>query len=328
MPTILAADIGGTNARFARFEAHGPGGLFMEEAVWLPTASVASFEDLLEALEDTDFGLSPRDADAVAVALAGPVRGLRCNPPNIPWSVDLTDAGQRLGWRRYGLINDFAAQAWACRSPVADLSEEVLPGTPDPGGVTAVLGAGTGLGMALLAPDAHGGFMALPTEGGHATFPFQGPEECAFQDFLRRRTGRELVIGDMVLTGSGLSALHAFLTGRDLEPGQVAAELAGAAEHPATPMPTLEWFARLYGRVARNLALSCLALGGVFVSGGLAARNPALVRHPCFGREFRFSETHASLLADIPVRLNREEDSGLWGAAFMARTSLLDASVD
>lgn len=316
MPTILAADIGGTNARFARFEAgHG---LVMEDSVWLPTAGSASFDDLLDALDGTDFSLPPDRADAVAIALAGPVRGLRCKPPNIPWSVDLSHTGPSRGWRRYALMNDFAAQAWACRSPVAGLALEVLPGRPDPDGTVAVLGAGTGLGVALLARDLRGGYMALPTEGGHATFPFQGREEFAFQEFIQERTGRELVIGDLVLSGKGLSALYAFHTGRDLEPNQVAAELDAA---PAT----LEWFARFYGRAARNLALSSLALGGVFVSGGLAAHNPSLVMHRAFGDEFRYSETHPELMADMPVRLNVEQDSGLWGAAYMARTTLLEA---
>lgn len=314
MPTILAADIGGTNARFARFEAGG--GLVMEEAVRLPTEGSASFDDLLDALADTDFSLGPDRADAVAVALAGPVRGMRCNPPNIDWTLDMDQVGRGRGWKRYALINDFAAQAWACRSPVADLAREVLPGRSDPSGVTAVMGAGTGLGVALLAPGEGGCFTALPTEGGHATFPFQGRDEFAFQEFLRQRHGRQLVIGDMVLSGSGLSALHAFHTGRDLEPSQVAAELEASPD-------TVEWFARFYGRAARNLALSSLALGGVFISGGLAARNPALVTNPAFGDEFRFSETHGALLADIPVRLNTEEDSGLWGAAFMACATLL-----
>jgi len=314
MPTILAADIGGTNARFARFEAGG--GLVMEDSVWLPTAESASFDDLLDALAQTDFSLAPDRADAVAIALAGPVRGARCNPPNIAWSVDLEPVARRRGWPPYALVNDFAAQAWACRSPAADLALDILPGRPDPDGTVAVLGAGTGLGVALLVPDGCGSFTALPTEGGHAVFPFQGPEEFAFQQFVQERTGRQQVIGDMVLSGSGLSALHAFLEGRDLEPGQVAAELDSSSR-------TLEWFARFYGRAARNLALSSLAVGGVFVSGGLAARNPVLVTYPAFGEEFRFSETHADLLAGIPVRLNAQQDAGLWGAAFMALTTLV-----
>ena len=116
------------------------------------------------------------------------------------------------------------------------------------------------------------------------------------------------VHGDAIVSGSGLARLHTFLTGEELSPAGVAARL------DASPR-TAEWFARFYGRAARNYALAVMAQGGVMVTGGVAARTPALVEHPAFLAEFCNSGAYASLLSGIPVSLNRNEDLGVFGAA-------------
>jgi glucokinase len=312
---ILAADIGGANARFAAFGLEA-GVLRLERSLWLPTAGSPSFPALLERLAASDFPLDPRAADHVALALAGPVeRGVLCRPPNIAWSLDLSRARADWGWPAFTLLNDFAAQAWACVSPAMDRARPVLPGNPDPEGVVAVIGPGTGLGMAALVPDGRGGFLVLATEGGHALFPLAGEEEFAFWRFARDTLGREQLIGDLVVSGSGLALLHRFLHGEEITPAEAAARFGPDS-------PVLAWFARFLGRACRHLALNTLALGGVVVAGGVAARNPEILAHPAFAAEFRASETHAALLARIPVRLNADQDAGLWGAARLAQAAL------
>ena len=307
---ILAADIGGTNARFAAFAADPAGGLSLLRACWLPTAGSAGFPELAARL-DREGGLpfAAAEADVAAVAIAGPVEeGGRCAPPNIAWNLDLARDAPALGWRDWVLLNDFAAQALACRTPVGERAREVLPGRAEPQGVLAVVGAGTGLGKAALAPDGRGGWLVLSSEAGHGLFPFASERELEFWRFVRAATGRAQVIGDLVCSGSGLSLLHRFLTGEEKSPEEVAAAF-GPDSAP------LEWFARFLGRACREYALQTVALGGVVVAGGIAARNPAVALHPAFAAEFRDSETHAALLARIPVRLSADQDAGLWGAA-------------
>jgi len=86
--------------------------------------------------------------------------------------------------------------------------------------------------------------------------------------------------------------------------------------------PTAALFARFYGRAARDYALTVLSVGGVYVCGGVAAKNPLLVHHPEFAREFLDSPTYGRLLAGVPVRLVRNEQTGLFGAASFAQTLL------
>jgi glucokinase len=142
--------------------------------------------------------------------------------------------------------------------------------------------------------------------------------ECAFQTFLLKECGGSDVTGNMVVSGSGLSYLHRFLTGRTREPEEVVQEFASFPE-------TLLWASRFYARACRNYVLETLALGGLYIAGGVAARAPELLRHSGFEREFRSSDTMSHLLAHVPVYLISDENSGLWGCAVLAVQTLREA---
>ena len=311
--TILAADIGGTNSRFGHFTLSPAGDLELRSSVRLPTGGAGSFVALLDSLPAAGFALRPEAADAAVFAVPGAVVGRTVTFANIGWTLDLDSLAAAFGLRRTACVNDFLAQAHGCRL-LGATAETVLPGEPDAGLVQAVIGAGTGLGKAALVPVA-GGCQVLPSEGGQAAASFTGHEENAFADYLLGQTGERYVRGDTVLSGSGLSHLHRFLTGQDLPPATVGARLSPESR-------TAALFARFYGRAARDYALTVLAVGGVYVCGGVAAKNPVVVRHPEFAREFRDSPTYGALLRSIPVRLVRNEDTGLFGAAQVAQNLL------
>jgi len=315
---ILAADIGGTYSRMGFFELESE----MDEPrflsmVRLATTGFDSFGALMEAVFTGQRPFAAASCDLAILAVPGPVQGRLCRPPNIKWTIDLHEI-TAVGLRRGALLNDFAAQAFACRSRAVREAIVLQPSRADRstyGGTIAVIGAGTGLGHCALVADGADGFLAVPSEAGHASFSFVGDEEHAYGEYVRRMTKLAYCHGDAIVSGGGLARLHAFLTGETLSPVNVAARL------PESPR-TVEWFARFYGRAARNYALCVLSLGGVFLSGGVAARNPQLVRHPAFLNEFRSSPSHAELLSSIPVSLNTNEDSGVYGAALFGAQRL------
>ena len=308
MATILAADIGGTNSRFGHFEAGHGGEARLVESRSFPTASVGSLHELLRNLGASGFGLDPAAADRIVLAVAGPVfDGARCRLTNAAWGIDLDDPAAALSRDRTFLINDFVAQALGCGTARAERSAlTVQEGAARPG-VTAALGAGTGLGLCALAPLPGGGVLPIPSEGGHAPLAFTR-EEAAFLEFLRARTGHSHAFGDIVVSGSGLSSLHEFLTGRRLSPAEVAGEIGPGSQ-------TTRWFARFFGRACRAYTLHVLAWGGVYLCGGLAVRNPFLVTEPAFLDEFRDCPAYGERLARVPVRLVTDPDIGLHGAA-------------
>jgi glucokinase len=319
MKTLIAADIGGTHSRFGIFHDTGDGRLSLDKVVWLNTAEYGSFGGLIEGLRKSDFPLAPEEADIVVIAIAGPVEmGTKSSPPFISWGIDIANAGEDFGFKRAALINDFVAQAFSCLSPAGESAELVVTGEAVKGAATAVIGAGTGLGKAVILPDEKAGHRALPSEGGHSNFPFVSGRECEFQEFLLRTSGERYITANDVVSGRGLSSLHLFLTGEKLEPRKVAEKFR---QNPRT----LEWASRFYGRVCRNYALETLALGGLYIAGGVAARNPELVKGPVFEAEFRSSDTMSALLARIPVYLITDENSGLWGGAVYGLQALTTA---
>jgi glucokinase len=153
-----------------------------------------------------------------------------------------------------------------------------------------------------------GGYTALASEGGHTSFPFESAAEVNYMHYLLQETGEPYVRTETVVSGGGLSRLHHFLTGERLEPAEVANRLTDESG-------TLKWMARFLGRVSRNYALAVVAFGGVYISGGVAAKLPELVTHREFARAFRKTDVMSHVLDRIPVFLNDDEESGLWGAA-------------
>lgn len=311
MPHLYAADIGGTHARFARF-ALAKGEPELELARWGRTEDMRHTGDLLTAMRSL-LGSVPAPGDSLAVAVAGPAAGLRGTLTHAPLVVDLSDAAGLRGLNHCLVCNDFAAQAFATLTLPGQHARLLRPGAAAPATATrAVLGGGTGLGAAALiwaaGPEA-GCWTALSSEAGHTAFPFAGDTELRCQAFLAQALGRDIPAAEDVLSGRGLALLHRFLTGRNETPEQIGAT---ALDHETE---TLQWYARFLGRFCRQWMCATLCLGGLWIAGGIAAKNPRCVTHPAFLEELGRSSALAHVLDRIPVRLIDDMNSGLWGAA-------------
>ena len=82
MINILAADIGGTNSRFAHFTSDDNGRLTLVNTIWFRTGEVSSFKELISGLNRESFSILPERADVTVIAIAGPVeRGVYSAPP-------------------------------------------------------------------------------------------------------------------------------------------------------------------------------------------------------------------------------------------------------
>ena len=319
---ILVADIGGTNTRFASFICDNSGQLSQGAVRYLNTSNFDSFGQLFRQLltdslqAGNNFSTRLVEFDAIVMAAAGPVMENRyCYPPNIKWNIDLAEAEKEIGSCKITLINDFVAQAFSCLSPLIKEAKVVLAAKGEKQGAFAAIGPGTGLGKALLLPNPKGGYLALPSEGGHNSFCPENEEELKFCRFILKFEKGAYATWDDVVSGRGLSYLHEFLTGVRLTPAEIGASLE---QHPET----LSWFARFIGRACRQYALETLALGGIYIMGGVAVKNPIIFDHPGFRTDFLCSASFAEILGRIPVYLLQNELSGLWGAAYFGKTVL------
>ncbi|HEX6177907.1 MAG TPA: glucokinase, partial [Thermoanaerobaculia bacterium] len=187
-------------------------------------------------------------------------------------------------------------------------------GTRDRSAPIAVLGAGTGLGEAMVFPGA-GGWVVIPGEGGHADFAPQDEEQTRLLLWLQQRYGQH-VSWERLLSGMGLINIYEFLTGREEEPAAIAAAAAAGDDAAAR---TMRIFVDIYGSEAGNMGLRILARGGVFLAGGIAAKNIPFFTDGRFAEAFNRKGRFSDLMRTMPVDLVEDETVGLLGAVEFAR---------
>jgi glucokinase len=320
---ILAADIGGTRARLSlgRASAHGWHLLRCQE---MPCADHAGPEALIEAF--LGMGKGRERPEVACLALAGAIEGQRIRMTNLPWEVDGERLRGQFGFLRVRLVNDFAAQAHglACLGDGGLIT--LHPGEPEARGVRALIGPGTGLGMAVLSGALHAP-QVFPSQGGLADFAPRTARDLALCEGLLAEHGR--VSTEMLLSGQGVERLYRFASG--LPPGTPlcgdAADIGAAAlAGEQTAVETLQLFARLLVAAAANLGLTVLAYGGVYLTGGIVPRILPFLRAPELVHVFRDHPSMGAVLARIPLYAVCDELLGLKGAAQIAARLMRDES--
>lgn len=345
---ILAGDIGGTKINLALFEwDKGRVDPIREDTIW--TADYESFEEVLtEFLEepaptesDQD-DLSEEDEDSASTAPAlsspltaacfgvpGPVLNNTCRTTNIPWTIEGDKLAEFLKIPQVRLLNDLEAMAYGLPFLEPDEIEDLNPDAPSPppDGTRALLAAGTGLGESLIVWTGKD-YQICPSEGGHADFAPNNDLEIELLRYLR--TSYLHVSYERVLSGPGLYLIYQFL--RDTQkneptwfseklptgdPASLIAE-AGLEGKPDICKNALQLFVSIYGAEAGNMALKTLAMGGVYIGGGIAPKILPALQDGTFMKSFLAKGRYKRLLAKIPVRVILNPHTALLGAASIA----------
>jgi glucokinase len=210
------------------------------------------------------------------------------------------------------LANDFAAAALGA---VTASSQRITlqNGEPLATAPCLVVGAGTGLGMAIVLPD-EGQWRIVAGEGGHVAFAPADEQQMALWTFLHARHGR--VTWERVVSGPGLTAIHEFVAGIKLSPEQITARALVSAD--SAERRSLDLFLAAYGAFAGDMALACLARGGVFLAGGIAAKLLPMLQQGGFLAAFNAKAEHAAIAARMPIHVATDPLLGLYGALLIA----------
>jgi glucokinase len=308
---ILCGDIGGTKTLLGLAN----GGQLVADRRYT-NADFPDFGSLLASF----FSDTQTDSVQLAgacLALAGPIAddGTSARLTNLHWTIDAAELARRFGLPPPRLVNDFAAAAVGAVTAHDDQLALLQAGEPLAEAPRLVVGAGTGLGMAIVLPR-DGGWQCIAGEGGHVAFAPANEQQSALWHFLAQRHGR--VTWERVVSGPGLAAIHEFLDGVVLSPEQVVEQ---AKDDPAgTAARSLDMFLDAYGAFAGDMALACLARGGVFLAGGIATR--LIDRLPVSGflAAFNAKAEHAAIAARMPVRVATDPLLGLRGAMMLQTT--------
>ncbi len=317
---LLAGDVGGTKTHLGLFDA--------ATLTPLDVQTFASHDfPNLPAMLDAFLGGCTWRCQAACIGAAGPVLDGICRITNLTWAVRADELCRVLNCPAF-VINDLEAKGNGIHLLPRSDFHYLQTGIPRTGHA-ALIAAGTGLGECTLFWDGSR-HVAVPSEGGHASFSPSDPTEAALLAYLWETY--EHVSWERVVSGTfGFKHIYTFLrdTGRaagspDLE---ALAEQQGygiaVAHFAAAGLPiavaTMERFVALYGAEAGNLALKTLAVGGVFIGGGIAPKILPWLTQGGFLRAFVAKGRFRHFLEQVPVAVILNEQTALLGAADYAK---------
>ena len=303
----LVGDIGGTNSRFGLME---PDSMQIRNVEVLKNNNFGSLEESIGAYLKMQ-GVTALAAAAVAVA--GPIDGETVSLTNRDWRFTRESLRQAALARRFRLLNDFEALALSLPYLEGDDIVQIGGETPEKPAVKIVLGPGTGLGMATLAPLPNGGWMALPGEVGHITLPVATREEFDWREKMTK-SGVPFESEDAI-TGGGLLLMYRTIAEKPVQqtPEQVLqAALAGT---DTAAVKTLDQFIIWLARIAGDAAMTMQARGGVYLAGGIAPSIVGKLKTGSFRSTFQEKGRVAHVMRPIPVYVIIEKFPAFKGCA-------------
>jgi glucokinase len=321
---LLAGDLGGTNTRLGLFQRQDPRPVEVFSRDF-PTKGYPSVAPMIvELLAETRTKVE--DIEAACIGAAGPVIRQRVHPTNVAWQLDAQETIAATGLRRLHLLNDVEVMAWSVSALMPSELHVLQPGTRNPDGNAVLLTAGTGLGTGMLI-NIGGKMHPSPSEGGHADFAARTPREVHLLDTLTRLHGRAHI--EHIVSGPGLVNVLRFTAAQmggstvlddTTNSVPLPARITQAALDQSDPacIEALDLFLTVYGAASGNLAMTCMATGGVYLGGGIPPRILPAFDSGTFMSAFLAKSPMEDLMRSIPVSIILNDQAGLLGAAVFA----------
>ena len=312
----LLADIGGTYARFA-LEV-GPGRLEHKRSM-----RCADYGDFHAAVTAYLQELPRKHIRNAAVAIANPVAGDRVRMTNYHWQFSIEEMRQRLRFDNLVVVNDFTALAMSLPSLLPHQRRQIGGGEALPRSVHGLIGAGSGLGVSGLIP-AGNGWVALGTEGGHASFSPRDEREIHILEYGWKHFSH--VSFERILSGPGIELIYQALAeraGRKVEhldaPELTRRALAGSDD---LAIETIDAFCCILGTAAANLAVTQGAFGGIYIGGGIVPRLGEYFDKSGFRARFEDKGRFSDYVKGIPTYVITAEDATFLGASTILSSQL------
>jgi glucokinase len=319
---VLAGDIGGTKTDLAVYRFEEARIARLEDQETFPSREYRGLEEIVHEF----LGRRREPLAAAAFGIAGAVLSGEVKATNLPWKLSEERLSEEIGSERVRLLNDLETTAYGALFLGPDELHTLNDGIPRQTH-RAVIAAGTGLGQAVLFWDGSGHRPAA-TEGGHTAFAPRDDREIKLLRFLLERYPR--VSWERVLSGRGLFHIFEFLRSEGAsalpevekrlaseDPAAVVGE-AGVRGACPTCEAAVDLFVSLYGAQAANLALTTMALGGVYVGGGIVTKLLPKLTSGLFMEAFWNAGRFEPLMRETPVRVILDPKTSLLGAAEIA----------
>lgn len=312
---LIAGDIGGTNSRLAWVSGEVGGVQQLRFERTYASHAFATADDLIrQFVADAQQAIAP---DRLVLALPGPLDAQHVRLTNLDWTLDAADMKATLGLAGVLFINDFQAAAAGVATLAAPDLVALNQKPAEPGGVRVITGAGTGLGLAFMLPDAGGRYQAFPSEGGHIDFAPANARQVRLLENLRAVHGH--VSWERVASGSAMNDLYALCCAEEHaplpeSPVDGASLTARAATGDAAATAALDLFIDLYGAWVGNVAMLFQPSGGLYVAGGIAIHLRSRMQSPRFMAAATDKGRMRSVVERTPIYLVTQNRLGVQGA--------------
>ena len=337
---ILAGDVGGTKVHLALYN-FGEGRLKPIRDQKFPAGDFGSLDEVVKKFLAGDDSGGPHNREEIAAAcfgVPGPVREGRLKLTNLPWTLDAHEIAKSLGIQHIFLINDLEANGYGIPELAPKSIFTLHPGDAMAVGHRGLIAAGTGLGQALLIWDGKSRHHPIASEGGHCDYAPRNDREVRLFQYLHRTLGGR-VSWERVVSGLGIKNVYAYLRDDEgmEEPDWLRDRLAAedpnavigqCAEDGSSPIcfDTMQLFSAAYGAESGNIALKVLAVGGMYLGGGIAPKVLKTLQNGSFMGAFLDKGRLSPLLHSIPVRVILDDTCALLGAAAYAESRAAEIS--
>tara|TARA_R110001592_G_scaffold52649_9_gene161390 strand:- start:113426 stop:114415 length:990 start_codon:yes stop_codon:yes gene_type:complete len=323
MSLIIAGDIGGTKTSLALYEFSDHTMNHTINCIKQDTFASHDFNQfndiLLKFIEQQDHS----EIDILSISVAGPVIDNECQTTNLPWHISADDIKRELNISHVILFNDIEASGFGLLQAVESDLIQINPKAKTQTGNQGIISIGTGLGEAFMFWD---GTKHIPcgTEGGHTDFaPLINADLALWQHFKAKYP--EHLSYERLLSGPGISQIYDYLCLQhqleNISPSQdtsawISLQAIQNTNHLCSE--TMDIFIRFLANEAANLCLKTFAIGGIFITGGIAPKILPLLRQPNFMRHFVKKGRFKDMLQAVPIWINKNEQAPLNGALSQA----------
>jgi glucokinase len=244
----------------------------------------------------------------------------------LPIAIDAQEVAQSAHLDAVFLANDFEVIGYGLSRIDQKNLVTIKSGQEQLHGHKAIIGAGTGFGKCIMVWNTPlNRYVPVTSEGGHADFPPLNQRELDFVKYIQKYEDWSCTISwEDVLSGNGIQRIYHFLRNSNHADtinkqvsvhGPAPDEIFKARLLDHYCWETFEWYTAFYARCAKDFALDSLALGGIYIGGGIAAKNLPLFELPAFKNEFLNCGKQQELLKQIPIHVITDYNVSLYGAA-------------
>jgi glucokinase len=321
---ILAGDVGGTKTLLALYHFDG-GSVRQIVAKKYSSKNYQRFTDLVRHFLNE----SQQEPEIAVFGIPGPVKDGKVKSTNLPWLISEKELSSETEIAHIVLLNDLEAAAHAIPDLAAEDYDTLYKGEKHRNAKKyVVIAPGTGLGQAFLSVE-NDHYKVIASEGGHAGFSPASDLEAKLFQFLHERFGH--VSNERIISGSGLPNIFDFLieiqqvkaleeTLEKMESTDraiVISEMGISGKDPVCAQ-AMSIFVSVLGSHARNLALTFIPDGGIFLGGGIPFKIYDKLVDGSFEKAYLNAGRMKNLVKSIPVFVINNNRTALNGAVHYA----------